>query len=111
MSASDLFCTAQILRWTKKVGDIPGKWRNESPDMRHSASPAGWHVIPSEYKGGKDSLYLDTRGNNVLAQDNPDGGNSMNGYRPSGGSDLTFDFKLGWPKAGHVLDPASASTG
>lgn len=31
----------------------------------------------------------------------------MNGYRPSGGANLTFDFKLGWPKAGTPLEPKS----
>lgn len=31
----------------------------------------------------------------------------MNGYRPSGGANLTFDFPLGWPKSGTPLDPKS----
>ncbi|KAK4054892.1 hypothetical protein OIV83_000816 [Microbotryomycetes sp. JL201] len=76
-------------------------------EIDKEASPAGWHTIPADYKGGKDTVYHDTRGNNVLAQDNPDGGNSMNGFRPSGGSKMVFDFKLGWPKSGHTLDPAT----
>lgn len=31
----------------------------------------------------------------------------MNGYRPGGGKDHTFDFKLGWPKSGTPLEPSS----
>ena len=31
----------------------------------------------------------------------------MDGYRPSGGANMTFDFPLGWPKEGTPLDPAS----
>ena len=31
----------------------------------------------------------------------------MNGYRPSGGANMTFDFPLHWPKEGTPLDPAS----
>ncbi|KAL8280180.1 hypothetical protein RQP46_007510 [Phenoliferia psychrophenolica] len=76
-------------------------------ELDNEASPAGWHTIPAAYKGGKEQYFKDTRGNNVYAQDNKDGGNSMNGYRPSGGANMTFDFPLGWPKEGTPLDPAT----
>jgi len=69
------------------------------------ASPAGWHHVPSESKGGKDIFYYETRGNNVLAQDNLDGGNSMNGFRANGGKKMEFDFAIHMPKAGTPLDP------
>jgi len=69
------------------------------------ASPAGWHHVPSESKGGEDIFYYETRGNNVLAQDNLDGGNSMNGFRANGGKKMEFDFAIHMPKAGTPLDP------
>ncbi|KAL2912899.1 hypothetical protein HK105_207570 [Polyrhizophydium stewartii] len=55
------------------------------------ASPKGWH---SKFAKGKTAgEYNVTSGNNVFAQDNPDGGSSWrNNYRPSGGADLVFDF-------------------
>ncbi|KAM0746933.1 hypothetical protein T439DRAFT_329204 [Meredithblackwellia eburnea MCA 4105] len=75
-------------------------------ELDEEASPVGWHTIPATFKGGKDKQFYDTRGNNVYAQDNPDGGNGYeNNYRPSGGANLTFDFPLGWPKEGTPLDP------
>ena len=50
------------------------------------ASPFGWH------SNGKVS-YLETRGNNVWAQENPDASDYFQWrYRPSGGSDLNFVF-------------------
>ncbi|KAK4701068.1 extracellular elastinolytic metalloproteinase, partial [Phenoliferia sp. Uapishka_3] len=76
-------------------------------ELDNEASPVGWHTIPATFKGGKDVSFRDTRGNNVYAQDNKDGGNSMNGYRPSGGADMAFDFPLHWPKEGTPLDPAT----
>lgn len=46
-------------------------------------------------------------GNNVWASDNPDGGtNYETNYRPSGGPSMSFDFPLGWPKAGTPLEPS-----
>ncbi|SGY34386.1 BQ5605_C002g01624 [Microbotryum silenes-dioicae] len=75
--------------------------------MDDEASPSGWHTVESEFEHEEATLYSDTRGNNVFAQDNVDGGNSMNGHRPSGGKSLTFDFKLGWPKAGTPLEPST----
>jgi extracellular elastinolytic metalloproteinase len=81
--------------------------KGKAIELDELASPAGWHTVPSSFKGGKDTIYHDTRGNNVIAQDNPSGGNSMDGYRPSGGANLTFDFPLGWPKAGTPLEPST----
>ncbi|KAI5476506.1 Extracellular metalloproteinase 4 [Pseudohyphozyma bogoriensis] len=75
-------------------------------ELDNEASPVGWHTIPPFYKGGSPKHYTTTRGNNVHAQDNPDGGNSYEyNYRPDAGSNLTFDFPLGWPKAGTPLEP------
>lgn len=81
-------------------------------ELDNEASPAGWHAIPSS-KGGVDvKKFTDTRGNNVFAQDNPDGGNEYeNNYRPSGGKNLSFDFPLGWPKEGKPRDPTSTFLG
>ncbi|SCV68477.1 BQ2448_598 [Microbotryum intermedium] len=78
--------------------------------MDAEASPSGWHTVESEFEREKAIVYSDTRGNNVFAQDNVDGGNSRNGHRPSGGKSLTFDFKLGWPKPGTPLEPSSTFT-
>ncbi|GAA5889905.1 hypothetical protein JCM5296_003645 [Sporobolomyces johnsonii] len=76
-------------------------------ELDQEASPAGWHLVPSEYKGGKDTFYYETRGNNVLAQDNPSGGNSMTGFRANGGPNMTFDFPIHMTKPGVPLDPAT----
>lgn len=51
-----------------------------------SASPLGWH------DDGNNS-FTDTRGNNVLAQDDIDASND-GGNRPDGGAALLFDFPL-----------------
>ncbi|GAA5831230.1 hypothetical protein JCM3766R1_002975 [Sporobolomyces carnicolor] len=76
-------------------------------ELDKEASPAGWHYVPSEHKGGSEIFYYETRGNNVLAQDNPDGGNSMNGFRANGGKDLKFDFPIHMTKPGTPLNPAT----
>ncbi|GAA6036579.1 hypothetical protein JCM8097_001235 [Rhodosporidiobolus ruineniae] len=76
-------------------------------ELDADASPAGWHLVPSEYKGGKDTFYYETRGNNVLAQDNPSGGSSMNGFRANGGSNLTFEFPIHMTKPGVPLEPST----
>ncbi|NNC51287.1 MAG: T9SS type A sorting domain-containing protein [Flaviramulus sp.] len=54
-----------------------------------NASPYGWHDI----NGVAGAEFTDTRGNNVLAQDDADNNNS-GGSRPNGGSALNFDFSL-----------------
>jgi len=51
-----------------------------------AASPLGWH------DDGNNS-FTDTRGNNVLAQDDVDASND-GGSRPDGGAALIFDFPL-----------------
>ncbi|KAJ3385109.1 Fungalysin/Thermolysin Extracellular metalloproteinase 5 [Lobulomyces angularis] len=51
-----------------------------------AASPTGWHT-----QRGKN--FSDTRGNNVFAQENLEGGgNWKDNYRPNGKKDLVFDF-------------------
>ena len=37
-------------------------------EMSTDASPSGWHTVPAESNGGKDTFYSTTRGNNVIAQ-------------------------------------------
>ena len=54
-----------------------------------AASPFGWH----DTNGIAGAEYLDTRGNNVAAQEDAAGDNSGDG-RPSGGSALNFDYPL-----------------
>ncbi|BGP12654.1 hypothetical protein JCM10213_008791 [Rhodosporidiobolus nylandii] len=75
-------------------------------EMDDEASPAGWHYVPSE-SGGKGTFYFETRGNNVLAQDNVSGGGSMDGFRANGGPDMKFQYGIHLPKAGTPLDPHS----
>lgn len=53
------------------------------------ASPFGWH----DNDGVSGAEFTDTRGNNVIAQDDLDG-NNVGGTRPDGGPTLAFDFPL-----------------
>jgi extracellular elastinolytic metalloproteinase len=77
-------------------------------ELDSAASPAGWHTVPATSIGSKPVYYDDTRGNNVMAQDNVDGGNQyINNYRPHAGVNMSFDFTLGLPKAGTPLAPRS----
>lgn len=58
-----------------------------------NGSPLGWH------DQGKDKKYTTTVGNNVYAQDNVDGAEDWKqNYRPNGGDNLVFDFKLNLDK-------------
>ncbi|NNE33580.1 MAG: T9SS type A sorting domain-containing protein [Winogradskyella sp.] len=54
------------------------------------ASPFGWH----DDDGAVGPEYTHTRGNNVLAQEDRDGQDFTNGFRPEGTSALNFDFTL-----------------
>ncbi|GAA6047815.1 hypothetical protein JCM3770_004656 [Rhodotorula araucariae] len=80
-------------------------------ELDGEASPAGWHTVPGEKReygaATPDTFYYETRGNNVLAQDNPSGGNSMNGFRANGGKAMNFKFGIHMPKAGTPLDPTT----
>ncbi|GJN91527.1 hypothetical protein Rhopal_004550-T1 [Rhodotorula paludigena] len=79
-------------------------------ELDKEASPAGWHTVPGSGEFGastRDTFYYETRGNNVLAQDNPSGGNSMNGFRANGGKDMRFQFGIHMTKPGTPLDPAT----
>lgn len=53
------------------------------------ASPFGWH----DTDGSPGAEFTDTRGNNVMAQEDTDDSND-GGRRPDGGVDLIFDFPL-----------------
>lgn len=71
---------------------------------------SGWHTVPAAHVGAKDIHYADTRGNNVFAQENFDGGNSyLHNYRPTGGANMTFDFAIDLFKSGVPLPPKSES--
>ena len=98
------------------------------------ASPLGWHEIPAgkhsgyprdlsdKWEGssgwsraiaaGAGANFTDTRGNNVYAQNNPDGGSSFElNYRPAA-HNLNFTFPLGWHCTGKnctgkIIDPLS----
>ena len=65
-------------------------------ELDSSASPSGWHTSS------------DTRGNNVVAQENWDGGDAyVNNLRPDGGKNLSFSFPIHMTKPGKALDPKS----
>ncbi|MCB1229489.1 MAG: M36 family metallopeptidase, partial [Verrucomicrobiae bacterium] len=67
-----------------------------------TASPHGWH----DSNGVSGPEFTDTRGNNVDAQEDTDGNNS-GGFRPNGGSGLTFDFPLDFGKQPEANQSAS----
>ncbi len=52
-----------------------------------TASPYGWH----DTNGVAGAEFTDTRGNNVIAQEDVNADNA-GGFRPSGGASLNFDF-------------------
>lgn len=54
-----------------------------------TASPFGWH----DTNGQAGAEFTNTRGNNVLAQEDANGNNG-NGTRPNGGTALDFNFAL-----------------
>jgi hypothetical protein len=62
------------------------------------ASPLGWH----DTNGIAGAEFTDTRGNNVVAQEDLNA-NDTGGTRPSGGASLVFDFPvdLALPPAGY----------
>lgn len=59
----------------------------DPPDKK--ASPFGWH----DTNGTVGAEFTDTRGNNVLAQEDTDS-NDTGGFRPDGGSNLVFNFSI-----------------
>ncbi|GAA5826953.1 hypothetical protein JCM11251_002178 [Rhodosporidiobolus azoricus] len=99
----------QVFPWGMNAPDEGKrlKLKGTLVELDAEASPAGWHTVPSEYAGGRTTAYYETRGNNVLAQDNPSGGSSMNGFRANGGANMVFDFPIHMTKPGVPLDPAT----
>ncbi len=61
-------------------------------------SPFGWHDID----GHAGAEFTDTRGNNVVAQEDTNG-DDLGGFRPDGGAALRLDFPV------DLSQPASAS--
>jgi hypothetical protein len=72
---------------TESPDDGPRTIRTDPHDT--TASPYGWHDI----NGAPGAEFTDTRGNNVSAQEDGDA-NNMDGFRPSGGASLNFNFPL-----------------
>jgi cysteine-rich repeat protein len=54
-----------------------------------TASPFGWH----DTNAVEGAEFTDTRGNNVVAQEDTDGDDN-GGFRPNGGAGLVFDFSV-----------------
>lgn len=69
------------------VSPIDGTRSNVVDPHDVAASPFGWH----DTDGAAGAEFTDTRGNNVLAQEDVNADNA-GGFRPSGGADLNFDF-------------------
>lgn len=72
-----------------------------NPEIR-IASPLGWNT--RVYKS-KTVMYNETKGNNVYAQNNPDGGNEYEGklnHRPKAENGLVFNSPINY-----TLDPTS----
>lgn len=68
--------------------------RQKLVDPAHpQASPIGWNAQKPNPRAIK--FFTKTMGNNVIAQDNPDGrGEWKSNHRPDGGKALDFDFEL-----------------
>jgi hypothetical protein len=70
-----------------------------------TASPFGWH----DTNGVAGAEFTDTRGNNVLAQEDIDA-NDTGGLRPDGGAGLDFDFPLDLTlQPGNYIDASVAN--
>lgn len=69
-----------------------------------TASPFGWH----DNNGVAGPEFTDTRGNNVIAQEDADA-NNTGGERPDGGAGLNFDFPLDLAQAPSTYRPASTT--
>lgn len=105
---SVLFSNAKIENAARKMSDgasyrvfpLPLMAPNEGEDVIVTdpadpiASPFGWH----DYDGAPGHEFTDTRGNNVLANEDTSGSNS-GGETAEGGPTLTFDFPFDLPRA------------
>lgn len=98
VSAEDgkLVCKADwIKQESYRVFDLPLRSPSEGPrslvvdPYDPVASPFGWH----DTDGVPGAEFTDTRGNNVVAQEDGDSDNA-GGIRPDGGGNLVFDFPL-----------------
>ncbi|MBK8505235.1 MAG: M36 family metallopeptidase [Saprospiraceae bacterium] len=79
-----------------------GERRIEVSPADVKASPFGWHDVD----GLVGAEYLDTRGNNVFAQDDIDG-LDLNEDRPDGGGSLAFAYDLDFSEApSHSVEAA-----
>ncbi|KAJ1980020.1 hypothetical protein H4R34_002615 [Dimargaris verticillata] len=90
LSLVDWVADAQYNVYPLGVNDpLEGERALLKDPANENASPFGWHDT------GNSKSYTDTRGNNVNAQANPDGGYEWeNNHRPDGGESLIFDFPL-----------------
>ena len=69
-----------------------------------NASPFGWH----DTNGAAGAEFTNTRGNNVLAQEDTNGNNGS-GATPDGGSGLNFDFPLNLSNNPSTFLPAATT--
>ncbi|SPC66528.1 related to extracellular elastinolytic metalloproteinase precursor [Ustilago sp. UG-2017b] len=98
-----------------------GKRSNEKGEHYQQASPAGWHTVPGKHSPfsaleaddartvvGDNTVYSDTRGNNVFAQADPSGNGvwkSESIKRPKGrpspdkSTDMMFNYPYKWRKS------------
>ncbi|TKY87562.1 hypothetical protein EX895_003576 [Sporisorium graminicola] len=98
-----------------------GKRSNEKGERYDEASPLGWHTVPGKHSPfssleaddaisvvGNNTVYTDTRGNNVFAQADPSGNGewkSSSIKRPKGqlsddkSTDMLFNYPYKWRKS------------
>ncbi|KAJ1024111.1 hypothetical protein NDA16_002950 [Ustilago loliicola] len=98
-----------------------GKRSNEKGERYDEASPAGWHTVPSKHSPfsaleaddarsvvGDNTVYSDTRGNNVFAQADLSGNGEWKSEsikRPKGrpspdkSTDMMFNYPYKWRKS------------
>lgn len=98
-----------------------GKRSNEKGERYEEASPVGWHTVPGKHSPfslleddeavsvvGNNTVYTDTRGNNVFAQADPSGNGewkSSSIKRPKGrlsddnSTDMMFNYPYKWRKS------------
>ncbi|SPO31555.1 related to extracellular elastinolytic metalloproteinase precursor [Ustilago trichophora] len=98
-----------------------GRRSNEKGERYEEASPVGWHTVPGKHSPfsslkvdearslvGDNTVYSDTRGNNVFAQADPSGNGEWKSdsiKRPKGrlsedgSTDMMFNYPYKWRKS------------
>lgn len=110
----------RIFRWGLN-DPTEGKRTNEKGERYDEASPLGWHTVPGKHSPfsaqesdgarsvvGDNTVYFDTRGNNVFAQADPTGNGEWKSgsiKRPQGrlssdnSTDMEFNYPYKWRKS------------